>query len=292
MPYLCLPSQAALESSSGDALGGPPFDISNESVFKAGYTRLAGERYRPIGNPYLVWESFGGEPGGPRVMIVCGRVSERLGQGFSNALRDIQVLLVRDEGAKLALLQRLRLGDGSSPHVLPLNLGLPDILDGRDFMVRVMRGGNNTEAYLYRFDDVAGKLTETLRINRSFPAKLGVRVKGALEQGGFVRITSAGPDREERLNLSYAVEALIEDGLYQLNGRPVPSMRSLSCVRAGYEGEDLVTGSGGTEVRVGMSLITPSRKQAADITAIMTKDGKGDWHVTDYTFEPFLPYRF
>ncbi|MDR1020360.1 MAG: hypothetical protein LBL73_06350 [Synergistaceae bacterium] len=287
----CVPSQAA-GAAAGLGLDELSFDFAPESVFKASYARLEGERYKPIGNPYLVWEPFGGKPGDPRLMIVCARVSERAGQGVLNALRDIQLLLVRDEGAKLELLQRVKLGNGTAPQVLQPGPDLRDILDGADFMVRVMRSGNNTEAYVYRFDEGALKLSETLRINRSFPEKFNVRVKGTLEQDGFVRITSTGPDRDERLNLSHAVEALTEDGIYQPNGRPIPSMRNLSCVRAGYEGEDLVTGRDGTEVHVGMSLLTPSRKQTADVTAILTKDGNGCWLVTDYRFEPFLPYRF
>jgi hypothetical protein len=286
------PSLAAGWAVSGSEFGEQSFDLGVESVFKARHAKLDGERYKPIGNPYLVWESFGGEPGGPRLMIVCGRVSDRPGRDGSTALRNIQLLLVRDDGAKLALLQRFKLGDGTSPQVLPPGLGEPDILGGMDFMLRVMRGGNNTEAYAYRYDKGTGKLVETLRINRLFPGKFNVMVKGALERGGFVLVSSASPDKEERLDLSPAVEALIEDGIYQLNARPIPSMRNLSCARAGYEGEGLAAGDGGAEVHVGMSLRTPSGKQVVDVTAILTKEGKGEWQVTDYRFEPFLPYRF
>ncbi|MDR1514808.1 MAG: hypothetical protein LBS45_03860 [Synergistaceae bacterium] len=280
---------AAAGSSPQTALAEPSLDFDAGSIFKGGYRKLDDERYKPIGNPYLVWESFGGKSGAPRLMIVCGRVLDR--KGAPEELKDIRLLLVREADSKLELLQRFKLGDGASPQILPTGYDLRDIGGGSDFMVRVARRDNNTEAYVYSFDKGACKLSETLRVGRSFPGKFGVKVSGTLEQGGFALISSVGPDKEERVDLSYAIDALIEDGIYQLNARPIPSMRSLSCVRAGYEGEEFIAGKDGAEVRVGMTLLTPSRKQIIDVTAVLTKDEPGKWRLTDYLFEPFLPYR-
>jgi hypothetical protein len=154
-----------------------------------------------------------------------------------------------------------------------------------------MRVGNNTEAFDFSFDKDGRKLMETLRVNRSFPTKYGVRLIGTLELDGFVEVVATGPDKSERVDLTEAVDALIEDELYQMNAHPVPSMRSLTCVRNGWEGEEFVMGDNGPEVRVGLTLITPSRKQVVNVTAVMTKNSNSKWTITDYSFEPFLPYR-
>jgi hypothetical protein len=283
MPVCCAP-QVSFPA------GGTFVDLTTESIFRGEYARLEGERYNPLGNPYLVWESAGGKPGGHRLMIVCGKVLE--GKGERQELKGIQLLLVRDEDGAVKPVRRFGLGDGSFPQILVSGSNQPDISRDSDFMVRIMRSGNNTEAYVYGFDEASKKLSETLRVNRAFPGKLGVRVRGTLEQDGFAEVISASPDKKERVDMSYAIEALIEDGLYQQNARPIPSMSSLTCVRNGWEGEALTEGKGGDELRVGMTLQTPSRKQVVDVTAVLTKDISGKWTVTDYLFEPFLPYRF
>jgi hypothetical protein len=280
---------AALAAESGFTLGEPSLDFEIGSIFKGLYRKLDGERYKPLGNPYLVRESIGVKAGKPYLMIVCGSVSDR--KDAPEYLKDIQLLFVRDEGSKVELLRRFKLGDGTLPQILPAGSDFGGIDGVSDFMVRVARRDNNTEAYVYSFDEDGDKLSETLRVGRSFPGKFGVKVSGTLEQGGFALIKSLQPDKEEKLDLSYAIDALIEDGIYQLNARPIPSMRNLSCVRAGYEGEELIAGSNGFEVRIGMTLLTPSRKQVVDVTAVLTKDGLGKWQLTDYLFEPFLPYR-
>jgi hypothetical protein len=223
-------------------------------------------------------------------MIVCGRVSDV--KDSRQELRDIQLLLVREESGAVRPLQRFRLGSGASPQILALGSNQPDFSSDSDFMVRIMRSWNNTEAYVYEFDKAAGKLTEALRVNRAFPAKLGVRVRGTLEQGGFAEVMSTGPDKEERVDMSWAIEALIEDEIYQPNANPIPSARSLTCVRNGWEGEGFSEGKSGLEVLVGMTLQTPSRKQVVNVTAVLAKDASGKWVVCDYLFEPLLPYRF
>jgi hypothetical protein len=271
-------------------VGGESVDLGAESIFKSEYARLEGERYKLIGNPYLVWGSIGGKGGGYRLMIVCGKVSD--GKSTRQELKDIQLLLVREEDGAVKPVQRFRLGDGSSPQILASGHDLPDISADSDFMVRIMRSWNNTEAYVYGFDNAAKKLSETLRVNRGFPGKFGVRVRGTLEQGGFAEVISVSPDKKERVDMSFVIEALIEDEIYQQNARPIPSMRSLTCVRNGWEGEGFAEGKDGDELRVGMTLQTPSRKQVVDVTAVLMKDASGKWIVTDYLFEPFLPYRF
>jgi hypothetical protein len=271
-------------------------DFDEKSIQNSNFPRLEDKKYRPLGNPYLVWESIGSSSGGLRLMLVCREVGE-LKAGMQT-LKDVRLLLVSEEKELMKVVRQFKLGDGASPQILAP--GSPDSRDvvnppdperDTDFMVRIMRGGNNTEAYVYSFDPGAATLKETLRVGRSFPVRLGVKVRGTLETGGFAEVETVSPDKKERVDLSEALNALIEDGLYQLNARPIPSMRSLTCARNGWEGEGLYADRDGPEVRVGMTLITPSRKQVINVTAVLTiKDGE-KWTVTDYLFEPFLPYR-
>jgi hypothetical protein len=277
----------------------PPVHAVNfdeKSILNPDFSRLEGEKYSALGNPYLIWESIGSSSDGLRMMLVCREVGEP--KAGARTLKDVRLLLVSEDKGLMKAAQQFKLGDGASPQILAP--GSPNSRDvenppdpGRDtdFMVRIMRGGNNTEAYVYSFDPGAATLKETLRVGRSFPVRLGVKVRGTLETGGFAEVETVSPDKKGRVDLAEAVNALIEDGLYQLNARPIPSMRSLTCVRNGWEGEGLYASRDGPEVRVGMTLITPSRKQVINVTAILTRKDDGKWAVTDYLFEPFLPYR-
>jgi hypothetical protein len=224
------------------------------------------------------------------MMLVCDRANP---SGASAEMENVQFLLVKyDDEDAVRLVQRIKLGNGAAPQYLsPAVQNAQTRRNTADFMVRIIRSGNNTEAYAYTLDGEAEKLTETLRINRSFPSRMGVRIRATLEQDGFVDVTAISPDKTARVNLSEAMPALVEDALYQPNARPIPSMRNLSCVRNGWENEEFILGDDGLEARVGMTLVTPSRKQVVDVTAILRKDKNGKWAVADYLFEPFLPYR-
>ncbi|MDR1943803.1 MAG: hypothetical protein LBQ19_03180 [Synergistaceae bacterium] len=264
--------------------------FGGEVLLRASYARLEGERFKTLGNPYLIWESDATPQGGLRLMLVCGKIATSASSGLYDTMGNVRLLLVREraDGA-IELARQVKLGDGAFPELLA-----PGSDGGRgisDFMVRIIRSGNNTEAFAYFLDADSAKLTETLRVNRLFPVKIGVRLRGKLTEGGFAEVVSVSPDKTARVDLSEAMDALVEDGLYQLNARPIPSMSSLSCVRNGWEGEEFSMGADGPELRVGLSLVTPSRKQVVNATAVLSKNSGGKWAVTDYTFEPFLPYR-
>jgi hypothetical protein len=263
-------------------------DLTGDDFLKPVYTRLDDAKYKSLRSPFLVWEAPISETG-LRLMITCGKIS-----GSSDRLENVQLLLVSesDDGSTIKPIQRVKLGDGSSPHIIVPGLrGGIDLSNVSDFMVRIIRRGNNTDAWFYSFDKDDGKLTETLRVNRAFAEKMRVRVKGTLLEGGFAEASSLHPDKTESVDLSEAIGALIEDGLYQLNGQPVPSMKNLSCVRQGWEGEWLHMSEKGLEARVGLSLVAPSKKSVVDVIAVLTKAENGKWAVSDYLFEPFLPYR-
>ena len=221
-----------------------------------------------------------------RIMLVCDGPAS---SGSANALRNIQLLVVDDRGETANVRQRLKLGDGEVPQLLYPG----STADFTDIMVRVLRTGNNAESYVYAVNRAAGSLNETLRIGRSFPERMKLSIKGRMQAGGMVEVESRSPQLASVLDMSAALSALVEDGLYQENGRPVPALVNLTCVRNGWEDERIHLAENGVPtVEVGVSLITSSRQQVVDVTVIMTKADGNRWGVSDLRFEPFLPYRW
>lgn len=221
-----------------------------------------------------------------RIMLVCDGPSS---PGPANALKNIQLLVVDDRGAAASVRQRLKLGDGEAPQLLYPG-GASDFTD---IMVRVLRTGNNAESYVYAVNRASGSLSEALRIGRSFPERMKLSVKGRMQAGGRIEVESTSPKISTVVDMSAALDALVEDGLYQENGRPVPALVNLTCVRNGWEDERIHLAENGVPtLEVGVSLITSSRKQVVDVTVIMTKTDGKRWGVSDLRFEPFLPYRW
>jgi|GEM_PF-5451618 len=216
--------------------------------------------------------------GGHRLMLV--------GYGFSNGGRfgAIQLLLVSGE-TKVA--QRLKLGAGEAPQIEAMSLQ-----NGRRAVFfRVIREAQTVNALVY--SDVgadAPKLAESLRVDQNFPGRMKLNVKGTLESGGIVSVVSANPQKTERLDLSNpeAADELIAAGLYDANGEPVPALKNLSLARTGSESVDAAQGN---TIRVGMSLVSLSKKRVVDVTAALTQKGGDKWVVTAINFEPFLPFR-
>lgn len=248
-------------------------------------TPLANARYAPLSARYLAQDmdlvlSSDDEY---RIMLVCDEPAA------SGALKNVQLLVVDDRGEKAAVRQRLKLGDGEVPQLMHFS----DAPDSTDLMVRILRSSNNAEIYLYSINRAAGNLNETLRVGRSFPERMQLSIKGRMQAGGYIEVESTKPQISSVVDLSAALDALVEDGLYQENGRPVPALVNLACVRNGWEDERIYTADNGLPtLEVGLSLITSSRKQVVDVVAVMTKTADNRWSVSDLRFEPFLPYRW
>ncbi|MDR3322504.1 MAG: hypothetical protein LBS93_08645, partial [Synergistaceae bacterium] len=269
---LPLPGMCA-EARSIDFTFGAESPGLDSSILKTSYRKLGGEDYKAIGATYSVWTSLNMR-GDFRFMITCDAIIDP--PDFPNSpqrMKNVQLLLVEDKDGALKPIQRFKLGDGEAPRFVTARYDTsPDAIpaEGPDpelihFMVTIIRGGNNTEAFVYSMERGANgksgdlKISEKLRVNRSLPSKMGIKVSGTLEMDGFIEVRAVKPDKREMLDLREATDALMEDGLYQMNARPVPSMRSLICVRNGWEGEDIVIGADGSpELRVGLTLITPS----------------------------------
>ena len=249
---------------------------------------LDASRYAPLSTTYIAQDldltlNSGDEF---RIMLVCDGPAS---PGATNVLKNIQLLVVDDRGGDVNVRQRLKLGDGEAPQLLHPGDGS----DFTDIMVRVLRTGNNAESYVYAVNRAAGSLSETLRVGRSFPERVNLSIKGRMQAGGMIEVESKSPQLASVLDMSTALNALVEDGLYQENGRPVPALVNLTCVRNGWEDERIHLAENGVPtLEVGVSLITSSRKQVVDVTVIMTKADGNRWGVSDLRFEPFLPYRW
>lgn len=240
-------------------------------------------RYKLSSNTYLIQQInlplANKEPF--KVMLV-GTGSKK-----SSWYTDIQLLLVEEKNGAISIPQRFKLGAGEWPHMLTPS----DVLPSDEFMVQVMRRGNNVEAYVYSADSLTGKLTQTFHVDRSFLSKMKLVVRGELLPGGFIELSAQNPDKKETLDMSGALDALIEDEVYQLNARPIPSLRNLSAVRMGSEGVEIHRTDNAPELRVGLSLVTLSKKRVVDATAVLARNANNQWIVKDVLFEPFLPYR-
>lgn len=190
-------------------------------------------------------------------------------------------------GGKEKVLQRLSLGAGEAPQMRALAFA-----GGRKALFfRVMREGFNVEAFVFYLKDAkAPKLIESLRVDRNFPLRMRLNIKGTLQQDGFVNVVSAKPEKNERLDLSdpSAADGLIAERLYQPDGQPIPALRNLVCARTGYEGVEVVNGK---ELRVGLSLVSSSKKTVVDATVSLESEDGERWAVSDVVFEPSLPFR-
>jgi hypothetical protein len=260
-------------AASGDL--GRIIEMSNR------YPPLDDEKYKALGKGFRVQdvpvETTGGEK--YQLILICGEIAQ------NGRARGIQLLLVDDFPARAKVIQRLKLGEGEAPQLVT------PIHGGSDIMFRVIRAGNNTEGSVYSIDPATGKLSEKLKIDRSFPKRQKLDIKGTLMPGGFIDIASKEPPVKERVDLSGAIDALAEDEIYQDDERPVPSLANLSLVRNGWEDERIYSVEGSIRVEVGMSLVTLSKKQILDVTALLSKNSSGAWNVTELKFEPFMPYR-
>lgn len=280
--------------SRGEALGG---DISFDQL--DGMMSLSGDlsELEKIYQPRIIENAKDYRLPQDARLIQETRISGGLrlllaGNGLSKNGRfsGVQLLFIRaaeKEGKKESVLQRLNLGGGEAPQMRLLTL------EGgrRAVFFRIMREDRVSEAFVFSMGGGnTPKLTERLRVDKNFPLRMRLNVKGTLMSGGFVDVLSVKPDRSERLDLSSpgAADELILAGLYGENGEPIAATRNLVCVRIGSEGVDVASGD---KIQVGLSLVSSSRKRVVDVTATLESADGEKWDVSSLDFEPFLPFR-
>lgn len=212
------------------------------------------------------------------LLLVCDGISP------SGLLKKIQLLAADERGERPKMLQRIKLGDGEMPDIVQAASGAVCMM-----MVRVIRAGSNTEAYVCSVDS-GGRLKELMRITRALVDRYKLDLKGTMQAGGRIKISSARMKHESELDMSGALDALIQDGLYQENGRPVPSIVNLRCVRAGWEGEDIFVRDGRIIVSAGVSMRADAKKDAVTAHIEFEQDDSGRFVPTSVSCEPFLPY--
>jgi hypothetical protein len=185
-----------------------------------------------------------------------------------------------------AAIQRLKLGDGYAPQII---FATPD--DRGVAMFRVIRVNENTEAHVYNINPVTGRLDEKLAITRAFPEKMKLNVSCEMKEGGIMEASSKAPELKSSIDMSSALDSLVEDGLYQPDGNPIKALMNLHLTRGGWEDENIYRRDGNTFLEVGLSLISLSKKPVVDVTAVLRMGESGDWSVSDIRFEPSMLYR-
>jgi hypothetical protein len=267
------------------------FGESGRSGAEVHYAPLDGEKYGALGGGFLIQEITARLTTGDRyrVMLICGEVFP------SGRVRDIQLAVVDERRTPAAVIQRVKLGGGE----LPAIAAVPGGVDANPsaVMFTVIREQSYTEAAVYSINSVTGRLGEIMSIDRSYPERARLDVSGVLEPGGIVRVEYAAPKSlkspksPESVDLSEALDALIEDGIYQPDGNPIAALKNLRLVRNGWENEAIYAYGDRVRVEVGMSLVTLSKRQVVDVTAVLEIDDKDSPELVDLLFEPFLPYR-
>lgn len=246
-------------------------------------TALDQERYKPLQAKNLVQLMPVTLSSGDTfdAMLLCGDVSD------GGVMRNVQLLLVDDRRDTPRVVQRIKLGDGEEPYISTPN----NIAEPQDMMIRIIRSGNNAECYVYDINRTSGKLTEAFRINRGTPERRKVDIKAVMHAEGRIEIMSKTPPQEETLDMSGALNALIEDEIYQENGRPVPAIVNLKCTRAGWEDDRIYERDGAIMLDMGLSLVTLSKKTVVEVALTYKKDGGNKWVPHAVACTPFLPYR-
>lgn len=210
-------------------------------------------------------------------IVVCDKVTE------GGICRGMKLLLVEESGERPKVAQRIKLGDGAFPELVLLPSGHEFI------MLRLMRQGGVSEAYVFASAG-RGKLTESFRITRGAFDRLKLDTKATLAAGGLVEVVGRRPICDHDVDLSPALEALIDDGVYQADGRPVPALVNLKKARAGWEGEALVLRDGKVNIDIGFSMATVSGTTILNSMVSLAQDGSGKWQPAHLSVEPFMAY--
>jgi hypothetical protein len=214
-----------------------------------------------------------------RLLLTCSAIDS------TGGCRDIRISIVDERKTPAVIIQKAELGDGYAPQVLTASDEACE-----DVMFRAIRAGDNTEARVYAINPVTGRLTLSMSITRTFPETMRLDVTGIMLEGGIIEVESKKTPLKEKIDLSGALDSLIEDELYQPNGNPIPALQNLRLVRNGWEDAEIYLDGGEPRVGVGMSLVTLSKKTVAEMTSVFKKDKMGEWAVVEQRFAPSLPY--
>ena len=256
-------------------------NLSWETIGRPVYREIDEDRYGSSVGNYLIQDFTIPLRSGNyfRVMLTCSSLDR------SYAGLGIQLLMVDERETPAAVIQSVRLGDGYAPQIITV----PE--DTYNIMFRVIRAGNNTEANVYAINPVIGGFDERLAITRRFPESMGLNITGTMRPGGVIEAVSEQPPIHRTIDMSWALDALMEDELYQPDGNPIRALENLRLIRGGWEEEIIYREDGETVIDVGMSLITLSQLPVVDVTAVLKQDADANWVVSDLRFEPFLPYK-
>lgn len=213
------------------------------------------------------------------LMLVCSSVSSK------GELHGVQLLVADMSGKRPKPIQRIKFGDGEHPEIERAGPV------GDEFaMVRMLRRGDEAECVVFRIDGATGKLSERMKIGRGIVDRPKLDIRGELGARGTVEIRARRPEHTEKFDLSHALDALIEDEIYQENGRPIAALVNLKPVRLGWEGEALTYRNGRPSVDVGMALVTPNDKPILTATVTYEPNADGRFVPASLSLAPFMPY--
>ena len=255
-------------------------NLSWDMIGRPVYPEIDEAEYGSSAGKYLIQDFIVPLRGGNdfRVMLTCSSLDRNY------ACLGIQLLIVDERETPASVVQSVKLGDGYVPEIITV----PE--DPSNIMFRVIRPGDNTEANVYAINPVVG-LDEKLTITRRFPERMNLKITCTMKPGGMMEAVSEQPSVRQTIDMSEALDALIEDELYQPDGNPIRALENLRLVRGGWEEENLYHEDGETIIDAGMSLVSLSQKPVVDVTAVLKQDANGNWVVTEFRFEPSLPYK-
>lgn len=183
--------------------------------------------------------------------------------------------------------QRIKLGSGSSPEMI---FSHPDPSEADAVMIRSIKQGNVSEFTVLTIDRESKRLSGTFAFNRAVFSRSRLDIKAQMQRHGVIDVRAKRPRAELSVDLYHAIEALVEDGLYGPDHRPVPSLVNLKCVRIGWEGEALKNIDGKTVLEIGASMVAASDKPVLTVGILFTRDDAGRWQPISLDCAPFMPY--
>ncbi|MDR1650269.1 MAG: hypothetical protein LBR87_00615 [Synergistaceae bacterium] len=275
-----LRAASAVPEISFEYEDGASFDLSSALELPS-YTEIDAERYGASAGRYMLQEMTVRLTSGDdyRLMLTCSSIDRDGGR------RGIMAVIADERRTPAAMIQKVPLGDGYAPQILTPSADWPG-----DVMFRAIRAGDDTEAKVYSINPVTGRIAETISVTRAFPERMKLNVKGLMTDGGVIEI-EYGASLKAAVDMSGMLDALVDDGLYQPDGRPIPALVNLSMFRGGWEDESLYVLDGVLLMDVGFSLVSLSEKPVVTATAVLAKGQDDSWSVREFRFEPALPYR-
>lgn len=276
---LLFASSGAAAVRSEDLLPDQTISLDLASMSGAARAReLEGAERRLLGGRYLIADHDLVPGGSRRLILICERKSA------SGSPRGIQILIADCSGERPKVAQRVKLGDGDDPE-------LSVDARGEIALVRVVRSGGNIEGIVFDVDAAGQKLTETFRVSRTIVKRTVLDIRATMQANAKIEFAARRPEFTGELDLEYALEALIEDALYQKNGRPIPALVNLICERVGWEGEAIYRIGDKIAIDVGLSIATSAHKPVAVARVRYERSADGRWQPVSMIVEPFMAYQ-